>query len=65
MSIAVTEFYYTHLLQSNISSRLISLCVSDALAIDNGLWLAEHVSIFINLPHLSLIDIKRSSSIDS
>jgi hypothetical protein len=61
MSIAVTEFYYIHLSQSNISSRLISLCVSDTLAIDNGLWLAEHVSIFTNLRHLSLIDIKRSS----
>ncbi|CAF4967810.1 unnamed protein product, partial [Rotaria sp. Silwood1] len=61
MSIAVTKFYYMHLSQSNISSRLISLCVSDTLAIDNGLWLAEHVSTFINLRHLSLIDIKRSS----
>ncbi|CAF4574508.1 unnamed protein product [Rotaria sp. Silwood2] len=61
MSITVTEFYYTHLSQSNISSRLISLCVSDTLAIDNGLWLAEHLSTFINLHRLSLIDIKRSS----
>ncbi|CAF3109954.1 unnamed protein product [Rotaria sp. Silwood2] len=61
MSIAVTKFYYIHLSQSNISSRLISLCVSDTLAIDNDLWLAEHVSTFINLRHLSLIDIKRSS----
>jgi len=61
MSIEVTEFYYTHLSQSNISSRLISLCVSDKLAIDNGLWLAEHASTFINLHHLCLVDIKRSS----
>ncbi|CAF4474938.1 unnamed protein product, partial [Rotaria sp. Silwood2] len=35
--------------------------VSNASAIDNDLWLAEHVSTFINLRHLSLIDIKRSS----
>jgi hypothetical protein len=61
MSIAVTEFYYRHLSQSNVCTHLISLCVSDTLAIDNGLWLAEHLSIFINLRHLSLIDIKRSS----
>ncbi|CAF0937658.1 unnamed protein product [Rotaria sordida] len=61
MSIAVTKFYYIYLSQSNVSSRLISLCVSDTLAIDNGLWLAEHLSTFINLRHLSLIDIKRSS----
>ncbi|CAF3685872.1 unnamed protein product [Rotaria socialis] len=61
MNIAVTKFYYTHLSQSNTSSRLTSLCVSDTLAIDNGLWLAEHLSTFINLRHLSLIDIKRSS----
>ncbi|CAF3368964.1 unnamed protein product [Rotaria sp. Silwood1] len=60
MSIEVTNFYYTYLSQPNISNRLISLCVSDTLAIDNGLWLAEHVSTFINLRHLSLIDIKRS-----
>ncbi|CAF4279099.1 unnamed protein product, partial [Rotaria sordida] len=33
----------------------------NTLAIDNGLWLAEYVSTFINLRHLSLIDIKRSS----
>jgi len=61
MSIAVTKFYYTHLSQSNVCNRLISLCVSDTLAIDNGLWLAKHLSTFINLRHLSLIDIKRSS----
>ncbi|CAF5122198.1 unnamed protein product, partial [Rotaria magnacalcarata] len=61
MNIAVTKFYYTHLSQSNTSSRLTSLCVSDTLAIDNGLWLAEHLLTFINLRHLSLIDIKRSS----
>jgi hypothetical protein len=60
MSIEVTNFYYTYLSQPNIPNRLISLCVSDTLAIDNGLWLAEHVSTFINLRHLSLIDIKRS-----
>ncbi|CAF3147143.1 unnamed protein product [Rotaria sp. Silwood2] len=61
MNIAVTEFYYAYLSRSNISCRLISLCVSDTLAIDNGLWLAEHISTFTNLRHLSLIDIKRSS----
>jgi hypothetical protein len=61
MSIFLTEFYYTHLSQLNICNRLISLCVSDTLSIDNGLWLAEHLSTFINLRHLSLIDIKRSS----
>jgi hypothetical protein len=61
MSIAVTEFYYTHLSQPHICNRIISLCVSDTLAIDNGLWLASHLPAFINLRHLSLIDIKRSS----
>ncbi|CAF4834483.1 unnamed protein product [Rotaria sp. Silwood2] len=61
ISIAVTEFYFTHLTQSRICSRLMSLCVSDTLAIDNGLWLATHLSTFIRLRHLSLIDIKRSS----
>ncbi|CAF3292720.1 unnamed protein product [Rotaria sp. Silwood2] len=60
MSIAVTEFYYAHLLQPNVCDRLISLCVSHTLAIDNGLWLASNLSEFINLRHLSLIDIKRS-----
>ncbi len=55
------EFYYTYFSQPNICHRLISLCVSDTLAIDNGLWLASHASTFINLRHLSLIDIKRSS----
>jgi hypothetical protein len=61
MNIAVTQFYCTHLSQSNVCNHLISLCVSDTLAIDNGLWLALHLSTFINLRHLSLIDIKRSS----
>ncbi|CAF1350122.1 unnamed protein product [Rotaria sp. Silwood1] len=61
MSIAVTEFYYRYLSQPNICNQLISLCVSNASAFDNDLWLAEHVSTFINLRHLSLIDIKRSS----
>ena len=60
MNIAATEFYYTHLSQSNVSRRLVSLRVSDTSAIDNGLWLAEHLSTFVNLRHLSLIDIKRS-----
>jgi hypothetical protein len=32
MSIALTEFYYRHLLQPNICNHLISLCVSDTLA---------------------------------
>ncbi|CAF2821266.1 unnamed protein product [Rotaria sp. Silwood2] len=61
MSIVETEFYYRHLSEPNISNHLISLCVSDTLSIDNGLWLASHVSTFINLHHLSLVDIKRSS----
>jgi hypothetical protein len=61
MSIVMTEFYYRHLSQPNICNHLISLCVSDKLAFDNGFWLASHVSTFINLRHLSLIDIKRSS----
>ncbi|CAF3948145.1 unnamed protein product [Rotaria sordida] len=61
MNIVVTEFYYKYLSQSNICNHLISLCVSDTLAIDNGFWLAEHVTTFTNLRHLSLIDIKRSS----
>ena len=61
MSIAVTEFYYKYLSQSKISSRLISLCVSDTLAIGNDLWLSKHLSTFINLRHLSLNDIRRSS----
>jgi len=61
MSIKVTKFYYAHLSQPIICSRLISLCVSDTFAINNGLWLASHVSTFINLRHLSLIDIQRSS----
>ena len=61
MNMALTEFYYTHLSQPNVSNRLISLCVSDTLVIDNGLWLAEHLSTFSNLRLLSLIDIKRSS----
>jgi hypothetical protein len=61
MSIFLTEFYYTYLSQSNVCNRLISLYVSDTLAIDNGLWLAKHLSAFTNLRHLSLVDIKRSS----
>lgn len=47
MSIAVTQFYYTYLPQLNVCNRLISLCVSDTLAVDNGLWLAKHLSIFV------------------
>jgi len=47
--------------KTNVCNRLISLGVSDTLAIDNGLWLAEHLSTFINLRHLSLIDNKCSS----
>jgi hypothetical protein len=61
MSISVTEFYYRHLSEANNCNRLISLCVSDTLAINNGLWLSSHASTFINLRHLSLMDIKRSS----
>ena len=61
MSMFVSEFYYKYLSQSNISTRLISLCVSNTLAIDNDLWLSKHVSTFLNLRHLSLNDIRRSS----
>jgi len=61
MSMAVTELYHTHLSQPNICNRLTSLYVSDTLAIDNGLWLLSHISTFINLRHLSLIDIIRFS----
>ncbi|CAF0738379.1 unnamed protein product [Adineta steineri] len=61
MSIRLTEFYHIHLSQSNICHRLISLCVSDEFAFDNGLWLSKHLSTFINLRHLSLIDMKRST----
>ncbi|UJR38254.1 hypothetical protein I4U23_030927 [Adineta vaga] len=61
MSISVTEFYYTRLSQLNNCTRLISLCISDTLSITNGLWLSSYLSTFVNLRHLSLIDIKRSS----
>jgi len=61
MNIARTEFYYRHLSQPNVCNSLISLCVSDKFAFDNGLWLSSHLSTFINLRHLSLIDIKRST----
>ncbi|CAF3950417.1 unnamed protein product [Rotaria sp. Silwood1] len=57
MSIAVIKFYCIHLLQSNVFKYIISLCVSDTLLIDNGLWLALHLSIFINLHHLFLSNI--------
>ncbi|CAF2933367.1 unnamed protein product [Rotaria sp. Silwood2] len=60
ISIAVTEFYKIDLLQQNRYSRLISLCVSHTLTIDDSLWLALDLSTFTNLRHLSLIDIKRS-----
>jgi len=61
MSISMSEFYYRHLSQENVFKSLISLCVSDEFAIDNGLWLASHLSTFVNLRHLCLIDIKRFS----
>ena len=61
LNIEVTHFYYKYLSQTNISTRVTSLCVSDTFSIDNGLWFAQHGSIFINLRHLSLIDIKRST----
>lgn len=59
MSISTSEFYYRHLSQENLYKSLISLCVSDEFAFDNGLWLASHLSTFVNLRHLCLIDIKR------
>ncbi|CAF1523782.1 unnamed protein product, partial [Adineta steineri] len=58
-NISLTEFYHIHLSQSNVCHRVISLCVSDEFFSDNGLWLSKHVSTFINLRHLSLIDIER------
>ena len=61
MSVSVAEFYYRHLLQSNVCNRVISLCVSDTFAVDNGLWVAKHFNTFTNLRHLSLIDMKRTS----
>jgi hypothetical protein len=61
MNIEVANLYYQYLSQTNISTRLTSLCVSDALSIGNSLWFAQHGSTFINLRHLSLIDVKRSS----
>jgi hypothetical protein len=61
MSIELTEFYYKYLSQPNVFNSLISLCVSDKFAFDNGLWLSSHLSQFINLRHLSLFDIKRST----
>ena len=61
MNIEVTHFYYKYLSQSNFCTRLTSLCVSDTFSIDNGLWFAKYGSTFINLRHLSLIDVKRSS----
>lgn len=36
LNIATTELYYEHLTRSDISHRLISLCVSDTFGIDNG-----------------------------
>ncbi|CAF1327681.1 unnamed protein product [Adineta ricciae] len=61
MSRAVSEFYYKYLSESKISGALVSLCVSNTLAIGNDFWLVEHVCTFLNLRHLSLIDIQRSS----
>ena len=61
MNIEVTNFYYEYLSQPTICIRLTSLCVSDTVSIGNGLWFAKHGSTFINLRHLSLIDINRSS----
>ena len=61
MNIETTNFYYEYLSQPNLCTRLTSLCVSDAFSIDNSLWFAKHGSTFINLLHLSLIDIQRSS----
>ena len=62
MNIEVTNnFYYEYLSQINLSTRLTSLCVSDTSSIGNSLWFAEHGSTFLNLRHLSLIDVRRSS----
>ena len=61
MNIEVTNFYYEYLSQPTICTRLTSLCVSDTVSIGNGLWFAKHGSTFINLHHLCLIDINRSS----
>lgn len=61
MSIALTEFYYQHLSQTNVCRSLVSLCVSDKFSFDNGLWLVSHLSTFTHLRHLSLMAIKRST----
>ena len=61
MTIEVANFYYERLSQTNLCTRLTSLCVSDTCSIGNSLWLAEYGSRFINLRHLSLIDVKRCS----
>jgi len=61
MNIEVTNFYYEYLSQPTICIRLTSLCVSDTVSIGNGLWFAKHGSTFINLRHLSLLDVERSS----
>ena len=61
MNIEATSFYYASLSCRNICTRLTSLRVSDATSIGNGLWFAKHGSTFINLRHLSLIDIERST----
>ena len=61
MNIETTNFYYEYLSQTNICTRLTSLCVSDASSIGNSLWFAEHGSTFVNLRHLSLIEIDQSS----
>ena len=60
MSTAVTKFYDTYFSQTILYNHRLSLCVSDTLAIDNGLRLAEHLPRLVNLRYLFLIDIKRS-----
>lgn len=61
MNVALTQFYHRHLSQAHVSNSLVSLCVSDQFSFDNGLWLSFHLSTFINLRHLSLLDMKRST----
>ena len=43
------------------SVRVLLHYVSDAFSIRNSLWFAEQGSELINLRHLSLIDVERSS----
>jgi hypothetical protein len=60
MNMTLTQFYYKCLSQPDACHRLLSLCVSDSMSIDSGVWLGTHIHMFVALRHLSLIDIKRT-----